>query len=138
PGRKECAERDIIGARLPCLHRQMAAVVAGHADLSGGTKQSPRFAGIAVALAEMDSIGSNPLRQAHVVVDDEGDIPLGTDLLQWLGKPGGLVLVDSLHPELEGGDGSALQGDPQPGGEVAAHVERGDEIKLTGSAPAAI
>src|SRR5690242_8013227 len=55
--RIEGAERHIIRARLAGFHREMAAVVAGLADLRGGPEQRPRLADVAVLLAEVDAVG---------------------------------------------------------------------------------
>ena len=81
-----------------------------------GAEQRARLARIAVLLAEMDAVGAEPLRQRHVVVDDEGDVALGADPLQRLGEPGRLVLVDALHPELEGGDRPGVERGREPSG----------------------
>ena len=78
-GRIEGAERDIIRARLARLHREMAAVVAGDADLRARAEQPPRLSRIAVALPQMHAVRAEPLGQRHVVIDDEGDVMLGAD-----------------------------------------------------------
>src|SRR3546814_6524852 len=44
------------------------------------------------------------------IVDDEGDFMIGAGALQRLGEPRRLVLIDTLYPELEGGDGAAVKG----------------------------
>ena len=57
----------------------------------------------------MDAVGAEPFGQRHAVVDDEGDVGIGADALQRLGKPGERVLVDVLDPELEGAATARLQ-----------------------------
>src|SRR3546814_1827599 len=61
----EGAERDIIGPRLPCLHREVAAVMACHADLRRRPKQTARLARVAVALPQMHAIRAKLVRQVH-------------------------------------------------------------------------
>src|SRR3546814_16865560 len=78
-GRKEGAERDIIGPRLARLHREVAAGVAGYADLRIGAEHTPRLLRIAVALHPLDPVGADPLRQRHIVVYDEGGVVRGDD-----------------------------------------------------------
>ena len=73
-GREEGAEGDIIRARLPRLHREVAAVMGGDADLGGGAEQGAGLARVAVVLAEMDAVGADPFGQRHRIVDDEGDV----------------------------------------------------------------
>ena len=131
-GREEGAERDIIGARLARLHREVAAVVAGDADLRRRAEQRARLARIAVLLPEMDAVGAEPLGEAHIVVDDEGDLARRADRLQRLGEARRLVLVDALHPELEGGDRPRVERRRERVGKGAADVERRDQIELAG------
>ena len=100
-GRIEGAERDIVRAGLARLHREMAAVVAGLADLRRRAEQRARLADVAVALAQVDAVGAEPLGQLHAVIDDERDIGIGADALQRLGEPRQLMLVDVLHAQLE-------------------------------------
>ena len=52
--------------------------------------------------------------------------------LQRLGEPRRLVLVDALHPELEGGDRPGVERRREPLGKIAADVERRDQIELAG------
>ena len=123
-GREEGAERDIVGAGLARLHGEMAAVVAGDADLRVGAEQGPRLARIAVALAEMDAVGADPLRKPHIVVDDERDLARGADRLQRHGKARRLMLVDALHAQLEGGDRPGVERRGKAIREIAADVQR--------------
>ena len=74
-----------------------------------GPEQRPRLANVAVALAEMDAVGAEPLGQRHAVVDDERDVRVGADALQRLGEPRQLVLVDVLHAQLERGGDARLK-----------------------------
>src|SRR3546814_19885584 len=67
--RKEGPERDIIGPRFAGLHGEVAAIVAGDADLGRGAEPRPRLARIAVALAEVDAVGAEPLREAPLILD---------------------------------------------------------------------
>src|SRR5689334_10749194 len=48
----EGAEGDVIRAGRPCLHREVATVMTGHADLRLRAEDAPRLARIAVLLAE--------------------------------------------------------------------------------------
>lgn len=129
-GREEGAERDIVGARLASLHGEVAAVVTGDADLRGRAEQQARRARVAVALAEMDAVGAEPLGQRHVVVDDEGDVAPGADRLQRPRQPRRLVLVDALHPELERRHRPGVERFGQALGKGARHVERRDQVEL--------
>ena len=84
---------------------------------AAGPEQRARLARVAVALAEMDAVGAEPLGQADAVVDDEGDVGVGADPLQRLGQPRQLMLVDVLDPQLERRDRPARQRRLQPVGE---------------------
>src|SRR3546814_18362117 len=53
----EGAERDIIGPRLPCLHREVAAVMACHADLRRRPKQTARLARVEIGRASCRKSG---------------------------------------------------------------------------------
>ena len=101
-GRIESAERDIVGACFPGLHREMAAVMTGLADLRRRPEQRPRLAHVAVGLPEVHPVGTDALGEAHAVVDDEGDTRVGADALQRIGETRKLMLVHVLHPKLEG------------------------------------
>jgi hypothetical protein len=76
---------DVIRSGFPRFHRQVAAVVAGPADLRRRPEQRPRFAHVPVALPEMHTVRAEPLRQRHAVVDDERHLSVGADALQRLG-----------------------------------------------------
>ena len=130
--REEGAEGDIIGTRLARLHGEMAAVMGGDADLRRGAEQGAGLARVAVVLAEMDSVGADPLRQRRRIVDDEGDLARGAKPLQRPGEARRLVLVDSLHPKLEGGHGTGVERGGEPVRKVAADLERRDQIELAG------
>ena len=75
--------------------------MAGHADLHRGPEHGAGFPRVAVALAEMDPVGAEPLGQRHAVVDDEGGIGVGADPLQRFGEPRQLMLVEILDAQLE-------------------------------------
>src|SRR3546814_12576960 len=49
-----CSSDLVIGPRVAGLHREMAAVVAGDADLRRGAEQRARLARVAIVLPEMD------------------------------------------------------------------------------------
>ena len=49
--------------------------------LRSGAKQGPRFSNVSVRLAQVNAVGSQPFRQSHAVVDDEGDLRIGADPL---------------------------------------------------------
>ena len=98
---EESAERDIVGAGFTRLHREMAAVVAGFANLGGGTKQCPAPPHVAVVLPEVDAVRAEALGKGHAVVDDERDCGIGTDPLQRRCEPRDLVLPYVLHSQLE-------------------------------------
>ncbi len=92
----ESPERDVIGAGLTRLHREMAAVVAGLADLRRRPEQGARLPNVAVGLAEVHAVGAEPFGQRHAVVDDERDLGLGANALQRLGETRELMLGTSL------------------------------------------
>ena len=76
------AERDIVGAGIACLHREVAAAVAGHADLRVEAEDAARLAGIAIVLPQMQPVGAEPFGERDIVVDDEGGVVRGADRLQ--------------------------------------------------------
>src|SRR3569623_691134 len=129
-GRVEGAEGDIVRPRLARFHREVAAVVTGHADLRLGAENRTRLARIAVVLAEMDTVRAEALGQRDAVVDDERHLAVGADALQRLGERRGLVLADVLDAELERRDRPGIERADEPVGEAAGHVERRDEIEL--------
>jgi len=129
-GRVEGAEGDIIGTGFARLHRQMPTVVAGPADLCRRSKQGPRFANVAILLAEMDAIGAEPLGQRHAVVDDECGTGVGAEPLQGLGQAGKLMLADVFHAHLESSHRPRCQGGLKPVGKPAADLLRADQIEL--------
>ena len=108
-GRIEGAERDIVGARLARLHREMAAVVAGHADLRRRAEHRARLARIAVALAEMHAVRAEPLRERDAVVDDERDVARGADRRSGSASARSPRAVDALQPELERRDRPGIE-----------------------------
>src|SRR3546814_10738078 len=64
------------------------------------------------------------------IVDDEGDFMIGAGALQRLGEPRRLVLIDTLYPELEGGDGAAVKCGGEPVRKVVAYLSRRDQVEL--------
>jgi len=106
----------------------MAAVVAGLADLRGRTEQRPRLPNVSVALTKVDAVGTEALGERHAVVDDEGDVCVGADPLQGLGKPRELMFADVLDAQLEGGRDPRLEGCLQAVGEGSANLLRADQI----------
>ena len=80
----------------------------------------------------MHAVRAEPFGQAHIVVHDEGDVARCADFLQRRCKPGGFVLVDALHPELEGRDRPRVQRRLERLRKGAGHVERRDQIELAG------
>src|SRR5215213_4967560 len=89
----------------------------------------------AVLLAEMHSIGTQPLGEGHAVIDDEGDPRVRADALQGLCKTRELMLRNIFHSELEGGDYLILRSGLQPIREGAAHVLGRDEVQPAGFSP---
>src|SRR3546814_12329312 len=67
----EGAERDIIGPRLPCLHREVAAVMACPAHLRPRPKQPAPLPPSAVPLPPMHPIPTQPDPQVPPVVPAE-------------------------------------------------------------------
>ena len=124
----EGTERDIIRTCLAGIHRQVAAGVTGYPDLLGWPQYRPRLARIAVGLAQVNAVRVEPLCEADAVIDDKGDIVVGADALQRLGKPREFVTVDVLHPQLECGNRAARQRSLQAIGEVAPDVLRADQV----------
>ena len=57
---------------------------------------------IAVPLPQVHPVRAEPLGQAHVVIDDEGDVGIGADALERFGQARQLMLADILDPQLEG------------------------------------
>src|SRR3546814_17973341 len=74
------------------------------ADLRVRPEQAPCLLWIAVAMPQMDAVGAQPLRQRHVVVDDEGGAVRGADRPERFGQPRRFMLVDALDPKLKGRD----------------------------------
>ena len=131
----ESAECDIVGSRLPGVHREMPAVVTGDADLRGRSEKRPRLAHVAVLLAKVHPIGSDPLRQAHAVFVDECDIRIGADSLQRLGQTRLRVLGHVFDPQLECRDRFIVGDGPEPIGKRPVDLLRRDQIKATGLRP---
>src|SRR3546814_17247437 len=78
----------------------------------------------------MDAVGAQPLRQRHVVVDDEGGAVRGADRPERFGPPRRFMLVDALDPKLKGRDRRGRQRLFEPRGTIAADSERGNPAKL--------
>src|SRR5215210_1486515 len=89
----------------------------------------------AVLLAEMHSIGTQPLGEGHAVIDNEGNPGVRADALQGLCKTRELMLRNVLHAELEGRDHVVLRRGFQPIREGAAQVLGRDEVQPAGSSP---
>jgi hypothetical protein len=68
--------------------------------------------------------------QAHIVIDDEGDLTRCAKDLQGLGEARRLVLVDPLHPELERRHRPRRERLGEALGEGAADVERRNQVEL--------
>src|SRR3546814_9145070 len=81
-----CSSDLVIGPRVAGLHREMAAVVAGDADLRRGAEQRARLARVAIVLPEMDAVGAEPFGEADAVVDDERHVARAADFPERLGK----------------------------------------------------
>ena len=134
--REECPEGDLVRPRLARFHGEVAAGVAGDADLRLAPQFGARVSGRAVVLPEMHPVGLQALGERDRIVDDEGHVMRRTDGLQRGRKAGSLVLVDTLHPELEGCDEITVPPSAcgeralEPGGKLPADVERGDEVEL--------
>lgn len=77
----EGTESNIVGTGLTRFHRQMTAVMAGHADLEGRTEQRTGIAHAAIALPQMHTIGTYALGKCRIVIEDEGDIMGRADFL---------------------------------------------------------
>ena len=129
------AEGNIIRPGLTRLHGEMAAVVAGDPDLGQWAEQAPRDLGIAVPLPQMHAVGTEPLREARIVIDDEADVVRRANLLERGGEADGLVLVDALQPELESGHGPGIQRRLQRVRKGPGHLERRHQIELAGRPP---
>src|SRR3546814_2689539 len=80
-----CSSDLVIGPRVAGLHREMAAVVAGDADLRRGAEQRARLARVAIVLPEMDAVGAEPFGEADAVVDDERHVARAADFQERLG-----------------------------------------------------
>src|SRR5690606_13562684 len=91
------------------LHREMPAIMAGDADLRGRPQNVPRLTRIAIPLSQMHTIGAEALGERDAVIDDEGDIALGAELLQRRSQARDAVLVESLEAQLKGGDRATVE-----------------------------
>lgn len=129
---EESAEGDVIRPCLARFHSEVAAGVACNADLGLAPQILARRPDIAIALPQVHAIGPEALCQRDAVVHDESTVTIRANPLERLGKPGCLMLADTLRPELEGCDLAARQSALETLGKAARHVERGDEIKLAG------
>jgi hypothetical protein len=121
----------------PCLSRfkrQMAATVAGNADLDLWPQIRTRFAQIAVLLAQMDPVRSEPLGQADRIIDDESHITRLAYPLERLCKDRRCMIVHAFDAKLERRNGRIFAMGIQRAGEHfgkgTAHFERRDEIEL--------
>ena len=114
----------------------MAAVVTGHADLHLGTKLLARLARVAIFLPQMDPIGVQPLGKADAVIDDEGDLALGTERLDRPGERGDGMIVDPFEAQLEGGDLAAVERLGELIDEILVNRRRRNQIELAGRAKA--
>src|SRR3546814_15555773 len=90
-----CSSDLVIGPRVAGLHREMAAVVAGDADLRRGAEQRARLARVAIVLPEMDAVGAEPFGEAAAVVDDERPGARAADFQERLGKARRLMQIGS-------------------------------------------
>lgn len=135
-GRIEGPESDIVCSSLPGFHREMAAVVTGLADLCRRAEQRPRFPHVSVTLPEMYAVRTDALCKGHAVIDDKGNLGVGTDALQRIGEADQLMLVNMLHAKLERGRKARLKSGLQAVRKRAANLLRADEVKLAGSMPA--
>lgn len=97
----ERTERNIVGARFPCLHRKMAAGVTGLANLCRGTEERPGRTDVTVILTEVHAISTEAFGKANAVVDDECDVQVLTNPKQGLGKARKLMLLYILDSKLE-------------------------------------
>lgn len=103
--------------------------MAGPADLRRGPEHLPGLANVAIALAEMDSVGSEPPRKGDAVVDDEGGLRIGADALKRLGEERKLMLVFVLDAELERRRQPRLERRLQPVREAPADLLRADQVQ---------
>lgn len=127
---EEAAERDVVGTRLARFEREVAARVAGDANLRLPPELIARVPHVTVALAQVDPVGPQSLGQANAVVDDEGAVVRTADLLQRRGECCGGVLIDALHAELESRDVAGGQRLLKLSWERAANFERRDQVQL--------
>src|SRR6187455_1525649 len=108
----------------------MPAIMTGLPDLRGRAEQRPRLPNVAVPLSEMDSVRAQPLGERDAVVDDEGNVRIGTDALQRLCKPSQLMLLDVLGAKLESRGKAGFKRCFQPVSEASADILRADQIEL--------
>ena len=126
---KEGAEGHVIRAVLAGLHRQVAAVLAGHAQRQARSDQLAGLCGGSVLLADMHAVAAGSHDQVGTVVQQEGHAARLRHRAQRVDRtpPGGVGLV--LQAELNGGDITAIQ---RPGklvgeGQGVEHF-RGDQV----------
>jgi hypothetical protein len=74
PGRKESAERDVIGTLLRGDHRQVTGVVTGHADDSLATDDAPGFLVGRVVLTDVDAVATGFRREVRAIVEKQRDV----------------------------------------------------------------
>lgn len=133
-GGEESAECNVVGPGFPPFHREMAAVVAGNADLRLAPQHFAGFADIAISLPQMHTIRANPPGERNRVIDDEGHIARPAYGLQRLCKAHRLMLIDPFDAELKCGDGHfrplGIDSPSEPVGEITAHVERRNQVEL--------
>ena len=110
--------------------------VAGDADLGLHAQRIARFIDCPVILPQMHTIRLQSFGERDVIIDDEGDLVLGTHGAKRFAERGSLVLAQAFDPKLEGGDVLApwplprLQRAGEPVREIAADIQRRDQVKL--------
>ena len=129
---KERSKRNVVGARLARLHRQMAAGVTGYANLCLAPQTLARLVDQPVLLPQMNAVGTQSPGQCDAVVDEERAVGIPANSLEWLGELGRFVLVDPFDAELECRDWPRPKRTCQPIGKGTADIERRDQIKLAG------
>ena len=133
--REERSESDIVRARFARFHREVAAVVAGHADLCVLAENFAGFARVAVVLTEMNAVCAQALGEANAVVDDERHVSIGAHPLKWRSQRRNSMVVDALQPKLEGGNRPITERPDELLGKGGVDNWRRNQIKLTRGPP---
>jgi hypothetical protein len=121
---------NIIRASLSRLHREVTAIMAGNANLRLTAQNLARLTRIAIILAQMHAIRTQTLGERNAVIDDEGNVALGTNHLQRLCRARNGVIVQPLQPQLKGRNRPRIQRGFQPIRDTIVKLWGGQQIEF--------